>query len=220
MILNATSRTQTKKKVKLLREDGIVPGVVYGHGKDTQNVQVTLRDLQVVYKAAGDSSLVDLVIDQQAPVKTLIQEISHHPLNDRMTHVDFYAVNMNEAVHAEVVLHFIGVAGAVKELGGILVKNKAYVNIKCLPGALIKEFNVDIAPLKTFEDFIYLRDLKFPEGIEVLDNQDAIVVTVTPPRSDEELAALNEKVSENVANVAGVTKETDTVATAADSAKK
>lgn len=207
LVLNATTRQALKKQVQQLRDRALVPGVVYGHHITNTPVQVQLKQLRDVYRQSGDSALIDLVIDEKTPVKALIQDLSYDILTDRIQHVDFHVVNMEEAIHTEIQLQFTGMAPAVKELGGVLLKNKDKINIKCLPQDLIKEFTVDISVLKTFENSITVQDLHFPEKITVLDQANDIVAKVTPPRSDEELASLNQSVQEDVSKVAGVIKE-------------
>lgn len=208
--LTAQTRVATKKKVKELRQQGIVPAVVYGHKKTNQNIQIDLRALEKAYAVSGESSLIDLSIDDQSPCSVIINEMARDQLTDTITHVDFYMVNMKEMIHTQVALQFTGEAPAVKALGGVLVKNKDHINIKCLPQDLVKEMAVDITGLKTFTNAIHIRDVHFMPGIEVLDNVEEVVVLVTPPRSDEELAALNEKVTEDVTAVEGVTKPAET----------
>lgn len=217
--LAAQSRTHQKKQVSHLRKAGIIPGVVYGHGKDTQSVQIKLFDIDRIYKSAGESTLIDLSIDEQSPIKVLIHDIAHDIITDTIQHVDFYAVNMKEKIHAEVVLHFIGVSQAVKEAGGTLVKNKDHIAIKCLPQDLISEKEIDIASLGTFEDVIHVSDITFPEGIEVLDEPENVIALVTPPRTEEELAELNQVVTEDVSAVEGIAdKPADEEAASTDKA--
>ncbi|MFA5995471.1 MAG: 50S ribosomal protein L25 [Patescibacteria group bacterium] len=207
LVLNANTRTGLKKICRTLRQQGFVPGVVYGHGLKNCNVQFSLKELAKVYQQAGDSTLIDLIIDNKPAIKALIQDVSYDILSDIIQHVDIHVVNMQEAIHAEIPLNFIGVAPAIKELNGILLKNKEKINVKCLPQDLIKELAVDISLLKTFTDIITVTDLAFPKAITVLDKPEETVVKVTPPRSDEELAALNQTVQEDVTKVAGVVKE-------------
>jgi large subunit ribosomal protein L25 len=98
-------------------------------------------------------------------------------------------------------LVFEGVPPAIKELGGILVKNMSHVKIECLPGNLPHAITVDISSLKTFADNIRVSNLNIPAGVEVLSDANDTVVLVSEPRSEEELKALEENVSENVAAV-------------------
>lgn len=210
--LEAQTRTHEGKKVQQLREQGIVPAVVYGHGKDSHNIQLKLRDLDRAYKNAGENTLIDLVIDNDSPIRVLIHDVSHDAISDYIQHVDFYAVNMSEKIHAEVVLHFVGIAPAVKEAGGTLIKTKDLIAIKCLPQDLISEKDIDISSLKTFEDAIHVRDVDFPASVEVLDDSNEVLASVAPPRSEEELAELNQNVTEDISKVEGVADKTPEVA--------
>jgi large subunit ribosomal protein L25 len=86
-------------------------------------------------------------------------------------------------------LIFEGESKAVKELGGTLVKNISEIKVKALPLNLPKEIKVNIEKLKTFEDEIFVSDLKLPEGVKILKNPKEIVAFVAPPEKvEEELA--------------------------------
>lgn len=217
--LHVQTRELQKKRVNSLRSQGVIPAVLYGHGKANQNLQVEARVFDKVYTAAGQGSLIDLVIDSNPPVKVMIHDVSRQILSHAVEHIDFYAVNMKEMVTSDVHLVFLGESPAVKQLNGTLVKNKTTVAIKCLPSALIKELSVDIGALKDFESVVRVSDLRFPDDVTVLDLPSDIVALVEQPRSDEELAALNEKVTEDVSEVEGVVKETPE-AEPAETAKK
>lgn len=200
--LKATKRDGIgRQQVKNLRKQGMIPAVVYGHKVAPTTVMVEVNPFLKVYKAAGESSLIELAINEDAPVKTIIQEIQRDPVTDNVSHIDFYQVNMTEKIKAEVELVFEGVAPAVKELGGILVKNLSHIEVECLPGNLPHAITVDISALKTFSDNIRVRQLVIPEGVEVLSDANDTVVLAEAPRSEEELKALEETVVENVAAV-------------------
>jgi large subunit ribosomal protein L25 len=206
-VVHAQARTLLGKSVKTLRRQGILPAVVYGHEVQTRNIAVQQHEFNQTYRRAGESTLVDLVVDQGAPVKVIIQDVRRHPVTGDILHVDFHQVRMSEKIHAEIPLSFIGESVAVKELGGVLVKNVDHVEVEALPGDLLREIAVDISPMKTFEDIIHIRDLKLPTGITVLDQPDEVICLVTPPRSQQELEELEAKVEEKVEEVEGVQKE-------------
>lgn len=218
-VLHVTTRTKRGKAAKQLRADGLVPGVVYGSTHANTLVECEARALLLAYQASGDSSLVDLVIDQELPVKVLMQSLTRDVLTDRFEHVDFYAVSMSNLLQADVTLHFEGIAPAVKDLAGTLVKSKSTIRVKCLPQDLVKQLTVDISSLKTFEDEITVKDIVMPSTLTVMDAPNDIIATVEQPRSEEELAALNQTVSEDVTKVEGVVKESDT-ATKPESTKE
>ena len=206
--LTATTRTATKKDVAELRKQDIIPGVVYGHGLENQIIQLEKKALRDAYRENGESTLIDLVVDDKPAIPVLIHDMSWDTLTDAIQHVDFFAVNMNEKINAEVVVHFVGIAPAVKDLNGTLVKNRDHIAIKCLPGDLISEVEVYLTSLANFEDSIHISDLQFPEAVEVLDAPELTLATVAPPRTAEEIAALDEDVTEDVEAVEGASEET------------
>lgn len=207
ILIEAKTRQLTGKKVKTLRLAGSVPAVVYGHGVETRSLIVDGRAFGKAYAASGDSSLVDLAIDGGSTVKVLVHDVQYDPLRDTVTHVDFRQVNMNEKLEADVVLKFVGEAPAIKTYGGILVRNMDSVTVRCLPGDLIHEFEVDLASLKNIDDTLTVADLVVPKGIEIMAKAEDMIVIVTAPISEEELAALDNKVAADVTQVKSVIEE-------------
>ena len=114
---------------------------------------------------------------------------------------------MDEEIEAKVELEFVGESPAVKELGGILIKNMDEIEVKCLPGDLPPKIEVDISRIKNFEDYIYVKDLPVSDKVELLADSENVVAMVTEPRSEEELAELETEVKEDVTKVEGVVKE-------------
>lgn len=193
--LKSTKRDTVGKKVKSLRESGIIPAVLYGANSESVNLSLKNAEFERVYAAAGTSSLVDLAIDDKPAVKVLIHEPQVDPVSDKPLHVDLYKVKMTEKITTEIPLEFFGESPAVKDLEGNLITNKDAVEVECLPGDLISEIKVDISRLKTFEDSIHVSDLNVPETVEILDDAEEIVAQVTPPRSEEELKEMEEVAS-------------------------
>jgi large subunit ribosomal protein L25 len=115
---------------------------------------------------------------------------------------------MDEKLETEIPLEFIGESKAIKELGGMLVKTTDKVLVSCLPADLPKHFEVDIAALQTFDDHIKVGDLTVSAKVQVLTDPEVVIALVERPRTDEEIAKLNEKVEEDVTKVQGVVKET------------
>lgn len=199
LVLAARRRKIIGKKVAQLRDQGIIPAVVYSHGIKPESLELDELLFVKVFKQAQESTLVDLSIDKQKPVKVLIQDVQYHPLTHKIIHIDFHQIKMTEKITTEVNLVFSGQAPAVKELGGVLVKNITALKVTCLPQDLIKEISVDLTGLKTLEDAIHISDLKLPEKIEVHNKPDEMVVLVAPPRSEKELEELSGAVDEEKA---------------------
>jgi len=206
--LTATTRQEKGKYATALRKTGIIPAVMYGHG--IQNTNVFLPDLTFgrVLKQAGENTLIALSIDGGAPVNVLIADTQLHPLTGRVMHVDLFQVRMDEEIEAGVPIEFTGEAPAVKALGGILIRSIDTLEVSCLPANLPHSIIIDLSVLKELDDNISIADISVPKGVELLGKADTVVVSVAAPRTEAELAALNEKVEADVTKVEGVVKET------------
>jgi len=194
--LKAEIREITGKKVKKLRLRGLIPAVLYGRDIKPEALTVTKNEFEKVYKEAGTASLVDLEVENKAPVKVITHEPQLDPVKDEPLHIDFYKVRMDEKIKTEIPLEFTGESKAVEQLDGSLVTNRDNIEVECLPADLIPALIVDISTLKTFEDSITVGSLKVPPEIEVLTDKDEVIASVEPPRSDEELAELEESAAE------------------------
>ena len=201
-ILAAKDRTVMGRKTNVIRSEGQVPAVVYGAGLTPKNISLDRNAFIKAYESAGESSLIELKIDNQDALHVLIHELQQDPIADEVTHVDFRMVDMTKPIEAYVEFIFTGESPAVKGLGGTLVHSLDGVDIRCLPGKLLRNIFVDLTKIMTFEDVIRVSDLDIPEGIEVLEDANASIAVVTAPRSDAEMAALNDAVQENVEAVA------------------
>jgi large subunit ribosomal protein L25 len=147
-----------------------------------------LKEFEKIYKKVGESKFFPLKIEgKRKKYEVLIKEIQRDPLTGKPTHVDFYQPPLKEKIETKIPLIFEGTSKAIKELGGILVKNISEVEIKALPKDLPKEIKVDIGSLKTFNDRILIRDLKLPKGVKALRKPEEIVAFVSPPEKVEEL---------------------------------
>lgn len=204
--LAAKTRDVIGKKTAQGKKEGLVPAVVYGKKVDSKNLWVKALDFERLLKKAGESTIIELDVDGKDKRNVIIYEIQKDPVTSRYIHADFFQVRMDEEIETEVELVYVGEAPAIKELSGVFVKNMDEITVKCLPADLPSEIKVDISGLKTFDDYIYVKDLKIPEKVKIEIDPETVVALVTPPRSDEELAGLSEKVEEDVTKVEGVVK--------------
>ena len=179
---------------------------MYGHGTTTVTLSISEIPFQKIWNAAGESTLIDLRVDTDQPVKAIIQDVQCEPASGKILHVDFHQVNMKEKVEVDVAITFGGESPAVKELGGTLVKDHDTITVECLPQDLVKEIPVSLSVLKTFDEVLRARDLVLPKGLTLLSNPDDIVARVEAPRTEAELAELDQAVEEDVTKVEKVEK--------------
>lgn len=188
------------------RAAGAVPAVLYGHGIKTESIAVPSQDFGKVFAQAGYTTLVTLKVEKRDH-NVLIREVQWHPLKDQVLHVDFYQVRLDEKVRAKVPLKFTGESAAVKDQGGVLVRSLDALDVEAFPQDLPHDIEVDISALKDFEVTIHVKDLKLPSGVTLFHEQEDVVAVAQPPRSEQELEALSEEATEDVAAVEVVKDE-------------
>lgn len=217
--LVAEPRTERGRKTNSLREAGKVPAVMYGHGTEPTNVVVDRNAFLKVFAETGESVVIDLELAGQAhPV--LVSEIQRDPLTDFIVNADFRRIDLSKKIEAKIPLNFVGVAPAVKELGGTLIHSAEEIEVLSLPDALVNEIDVDISALATFDDVIRVKDIAVPEGITVQTDLELAIASVQPPRSEEEMAALDAAVDADVSKVEVLTEKKEEAADAAPADKK
>jgi len=198
-------------KVKSLRESGQIPGVIYGDNIPSRNFSIADSALMKIMREKTGTGLFDIKMEgEDSPVKAILHDLQKDPVTGRNVHVDFYQVRMDKKLHTDLNLEFVGESSAIKDLGGILVKQKTELPIECLPSDLISSVDVDISSLKSFEEVIRVKDIALPKGIMVMHlDPEEIVVSVSAPRSEAELEDLEKSAEADVSavEVQGAKKE-------------
>jgi large subunit ribosomal protein L25 len=199
--LKAKIRTVTGKKVKLIRQDQELPVVLYGNGIEPKLLTVSRGDFNDLYNEAGGSSLVQVEVEgEKEPLNVLFHQVDFHPLTDEIVHADFLQVKLNEKITTSITLVLAGEEDApvVKEKEGTIVLNKDSIEVEAFPQDLVQEITIDVSALAEFDQTIHVKDVVLPDKIAVLDDPEEVVVTIQEPRSEEELAELDEAVEEDV----------------------
>ena len=207
--LQAVERKTIGNSPAFVREKGYIPAIMYGKGLDNVEIALDNKEFMRVFRSAGETSLVEVNLGNKK-TNVLIHDAQLHPVTDVVMHADLYIVRMDEEIDTEVPLKFIGESPAVKNLGGTLITSKNHIEVRCLPGNIPHEIEIDISPLETFDDQISVSDLVIPANVEVLTDGDEVVATVNPPRSEEELAALDTAVTEDIESVGAAIEKKET----------
>ena len=196
--ISAKIRKTLGKKVKTLRQKGVLPAVLYGPGlKNSLSLEINSKEFEKIFGVVGESALISLEIDGKKSL-VLVHEVKRDAISGTLIHVDFYQPKAGQVIETKVPLVFEGTAPAVKDLGGTLVKNIQEVHIRALPENLPHQIVVNIENLKTFEDNILIKDLVLHQGVKILKESNDIVAKVMPAaKIEEELAKpMKEKVAE------------------------
>jgi large subunit ribosomal protein L25 len=181
--LKVEKRTSFGKAAAALRQAGMIPAELYGHGIPNVHLAVKAVDFEKVYREVGENTIVNVIVDGAArPV--LIYDIQKDPLTDQLLAVDFYQVKMDEKITADVPLKFIGEAPAVKE-GGILIKAMNEVEVKALPQDLPENIEVNLLKLAAIGDSLYVRDLPASSKYEYIVEPNTVVASITEQVKEE-----------------------------------
>jgi len=178
MINLTAEKREIKEKLSDLRTKGFIPAVFYGHKQASTPISLKEVEFLKVWAEAGESSVIHLT-GKDIDLEVLIQDIDLDPVTDKVRHADFYVIEKGKKVTVHIPLEFTGVAPAVKDLGGILVKVLHELEIEAMPKDLPHDLKVDISKLATFEDRIMAKDIALPEGVTLLTKPDEVVASAS-----------------------------------------
>ncbi|MFH1169978.1 MAG: 50S ribosomal protein L25 [Candidatus Vogelbacteria bacterium] len=183
--LEAKERTIFGKELKKERRAGRLPVVVYGHKDKPTSLFVSLADFKKVLKLAGESSIITLTTPA-GKKSVLIHEVAYHPVNSELVHADLYVIEQDVMLKIKIPIEYTGLAPAVKELGGILLKVLHELEIEALPKDLPRGITVDVTPLATLESQILVKDLVLPAGVTTTHKPDEVVAGISVAKEEVE----------------------------------
>jgi len=188
LVLAAEKRTVLGKHVQQLRQQGWVPGVMYGHDFDPVSLQFDARSLTKTLAQVSGSQLVSIKIKgTKQPEVALLRDTQRDVIRGTILHVDFYRVDMTERLTTEIPLAIMGESPIVVQSEGILLQGLSAIEVECLPSDLVDAIEVNITGLVEVNQAIYVCDLAVPASIDVLTGQDEMIVRIIEVREEEEL---------------------------------
>lgn len=183
----AEPREVVGKKVKALRREGLVPGVIYGQS-DPVNVQMERKALRRALRIVGTSQLADVELNGKVHT-VLVREIQQHLTRGDVMHVDFMEVDAKSEITSEAAIVLIGEANV--DVPGSVIQVSQTVNISCLPEDLVSEIEVDISSIQSTSDLVYMSDVKAPKGVTITDDPETLIARfqaegLAPEEGEEE----------------------------------
>jgi len=187
--LKASKREVIGKKVKKVRQQGLIPAVVYGRKIEATALSVEAKEFRdkVLRSEAGQNLIFSLSLNDKSEKKdipVITHRIQRDFITDDILHIDFMNVIMDEVIRTKVKIELLGIPLGVKEEGGVLVHNLHDVEIECLPGDIPTEFELDVSGLKINESF-HVADIKISSKVEIMAPPDEMVVQVSAPTKEE-----------------------------------
>jgi large subunit ribosomal protein L25 len=182
-----------KGKVKDLRQQGFIPAVIYGRTKESQAIKVPHRQfLRLLHQHRLENTMINLKLHKGTAAASttakarpcLIKEIQYDPVKGDIIHVDFNEISLTEVIKVSVPLVAKGEPIGVKQEGGSLEHILWEVEVECLPTDIPAQITVDVSALKIGDD-IHIKDISFPPKVKVLNDPEAVVLSVAAPIKEE-----------------------------------
>ncbi len=183
VIALAYEKRSEKDKPNLLRKVGKIPAVFYGAKQKAVSIALNAKEFEKVFKKAGENTVVVLQ-HEGGEVETLVQQVDRHAVSGAVLHTDFYAFEKGQKLKVKVPIEFTGIAPAVKEIGGVLVKVLRELEIEAMPKDLPQKIAVDVSPLVSFESVITAEQIALPTGVLLMTHPDEVVISVYEPKEE------------------------------------
>ncbi len=218
--LDVQIRQETgSRKIRGIRRENFIPAVVYGGKSAATHVKVERNSYErIMRQHHGQSVLFHLnVLEGDKKVRdyaAIVKEEQHHPVNDKLVHIDFNRISLTEEIHIKVPVATKGEPVGVKADGGSLDQAMWELDIICLPTRIPPNISVDVSHLK-IGDAVHVKDLVLPEGVRTKHDKESIVASVVPPMKElstepqatPEVEVTKEKPKEPKAEAAGDKKD-------------
>lgn len=175
MELAGQKRETTGKKVKSIRTDGNVPAVVYGSAIESTSISLNQNEFIKVFKKAGETSLIDLKLQDGNDYKVLVKDVQYDPVTDSIIHVGLYKPNLTEKTEVQVPVEVLGeeTNSIVKSGQGLVLTLINEITVRALPTDLPDAFRVDISGLEDIGAGVTVGELEYnKEKVEIMDLED------------------------------------------------
>jgi large subunit ribosomal protein L25 len=180
--LHANTRTEFGNgPTRRLRQQGMVPGIVYQAGGPSLALSLPGHDLRKALNE-GRTGVIDLVIGDSPPRPVLVKDWQLHPVHLGVLHVDFQQVDLTQVVEAPVQITLVGSAVGVRE-GGVLDQPLREVVVSALPDSLPDHIEIDVTDLPLGHS-ITVGEIVTEEGVTVVTDPETVVASVVAPSSD------------------------------------
>lgn len=195
--LSVNLREVKKNEATKLRQQGLVPAVVYHKGEETVAISVDEIALDKLVHSA-ESHMIDLKYPDGKSVRVFIRDVQFDPISDRVIHADFKHFTADEVLELEVPIHVEGEATGVKLGGGKLQIIMHTLTLKGKPANIPEHLTVDVTNLELGQS-LHIGDLQTTvpvDTIEIMGDADAAIVSIAAPRKEVGTEAEEEKPTE------------------------
>ena len=172
-LLKASTRRELgSRRVRRLREKGLIPAIVYGHGEPAQAITLSEHELDLALQHG--ERLLEVDVDGSVQ-NVLIKEVQRDTFGQIILHVDLCRVSLDERVEVTVAITLRGTpAGEVD--GGVIQPSVTEIHVECAVAAIPEDIRLLVNHLNV-GDSIQLKDLELADDVNLLDDPEAVLCT-------------------------------------------
>ncbi len=190
--INAEIRNNKGKRgVKVLKREGYIPAIVYGHNIESKNIKLKKNDIEKIANNYEVGSSITLNINDNTTM-AIIKDIQRDITKGNIIHVDFQELTKGKKVRVRIPIHIVNKA-SVESSVSVVQEQLKEIEIQTIPKYLPQAINVDASLLKE-KEAIKVEDLDIynDENIEILTDASQIISTLAYA-TKQETAATEEK---------------------------
>lgn len=183
--IQAVERTEFRNSaLTKIRNEGNIPAVVYGNRLESKSVYINGADLIKMMREVGRNGVFPLDLNGKK-VNVMLTEYQADPIRNEILHADLLAVDMSKEISADVRITLVGQAEGVKD-GGVLQQALHEVSITATPANIPTAIEVDVTSL-AIGDTLTVGDIKATKGFEINSDLEQTIVSILPPKAEEEI---------------------------------
>ncbi|CAN5605970.1 50S ribosomal protein L25 [soil metagenome] len=203
LVKGEVRNTRGSNDARRLRADGKIPVSVYGGGKDTVAAIAKISDLAAILRSdSGVNTVFSMDIDGLGETDVIFHDRQIHPVKGTLLHADLRRIAKGEKIEVTIPLHLVGETDSLNEEGAVLSQNLRELKIICTPSQIPDSIDVDISSL-TGDHAIHVSDIKVEEGIEILEEPETVVASISIVKEEDLEPQLEEGAEPEVLDESG-----------------
>ncbi|MDO5716935.1 MAG: 50S ribosomal protein L25 [Tissierellia bacterium] len=174
-----------KNSSKKIRAEKNIPASIFAKGEDTRPITISARDFDVVFKDAGMTSIIDVIVDGKK-YPTIIKDVDRHPFKNQILHVNFQGIRMDETIKVEIPIEYLN-KDSIRVQPSVFMQVMNTLNVECLPGDIPESISIDVQDMQ-YDDSFTIADLDITkdEKVTILHDLDETICILTHERMETE----------------------------------
>ena len=183
--VKAEKREEFGKNInRRLRVAGKVPVIIYGGGNEPVSATAQLSELAAIIRSDSGINSV-FAIDVAGDINDVIfQDRQVDVLTGRLLHADLRRFAKGEKIEMTVQVHIVGEPTVELDDDAVVTQAMREIKVLCEPAKTPEFVEADISELR-IDRPIQVSDIKVPEGVEIVDDPETVVVTAAMQKEVE-----------------------------------